>query len=281
MASGGLDEKLQVGAPNIGLWVAAPDLVEVSGYVGFDWFMVDQMFSANDWQRTEELIRAGEAAGIPAIVRVQGFPWLGYDHRVAVDVARASGIGARYLMVPASGLEELEECLKAAQDWHRRILNVHMSRAGTPSAAGVGSSGPGAVIIPHLETRESLRSLGQIIAHPEVRQVFIAVTDASRALSHDLQPDFYSPALWEYLDEAVTLGRAHNTMVGANTGFGHSLDEMCRRVVRLREHGVSMVMVQGASFLFQLAATEILTAFLGQVRGSAGEGAPPDAPSQD
>lgn len=251
------DQKLSAGGASIGLWIGVSDLVEVSAYTGFDWFMVDQMFSANDWQRTDELIRAGEAAGIPAIVRVQGFPWLGYDHRVALEVARASGIGAQYVMIPASGPREVEDCIRAARDWHRRVLSVH--RTGADASDRLAR--PGALLIPHLETRESLDALGQIIAYPEIEHVFIAVTDASRALSADSRGDFYNPRLWEYIDRAVELGRDHNTVVGANTGFGQSLDEMCQRVKLLHQHGVRMIMVQGANFLFQLAATRMVSEF--------------------
>ena len=47
-------------------------------------------------------------------------------------------------------------------------------------------------------------------------------------------------------------------MIGANTSYAYSLEEIKNRVRRLRKHGVDMIMVQGAPFLFQVAMTEFL-----------------------
>lgn len=233
-------------------------MVEVSAYVGFDWFLVDQMFSASDWQRTEELVRAGEAAGITPVVRLQSFPWLGYDHRVAVDVARAGGVGARHVMVSASGAREIDESLQAARDGHRRLLTVFRGLPGAePSSAPGGHQAP-TVVIPHLESREALEGAETMMEHREVKVVFIAVTDTLCELTGEEHPDFYAPPLWEYIDRAVSLGRRHGVVVGANTGFAGSLDEVRRRAELLHRHGVRMVMLQGGAFLFQLAATDLL-----------------------
>jgi hypothetical protein len=250
-----LDRVLSRGGCAYGLWLSTPEMVEVSAHVGFDWFMVDQMFSANGWERTEELLRAGEAAGITPVIRVQSFPWLGHDHRVAIEVARASGVGARFVMVSASGAEEIDDSLRAALDRHRRLLTV----GPLPAAASSGPAPRSAtVVIPHLEVRPAIDATESIMARPEVSLVFIAVTDTLRELTHDPQPDFYAPPLWEYLDAAVDLGRRHHVVVGANTGFGESLAELLRRAERLHEHGVRMIMLQGGTFLFQLAASDLL-----------------------
>jgi lactam utilization protein B len=84
------------------------------------------------------------------------------------------------------------------------------------------------------------------------------MTDASRVLTGSHRPDWYNPKLWDYVDRAVELGKEHGVVVGANTSYAYDLDELGRRVEILAEHGVRMIMAQGAPFIFQLAATKFL-----------------------
>jgi hypothetical protein len=72
------------------------------------------------------------------------------------------------------------------------------------------------------------------------------------------QPDFYDERLWDYVDRAVELGRQHGVAIGGNTSYAYSMAEMRKRVEHLQEHGVQMIMAQGANFLFQVAMTEFM-----------------------
>jgi 2-keto-3-deoxy-L-rhamnonate aldolase RhmA len=224
-------------------------MVEVSAHVGVARFMVDRMFSANDGQRTEELVTAGRAAGITPVVRLQSFPRLGYAHRVPLEVSRASGAGARHLLVAAAGTREIDESLRVARDRHHRLQTMYRGGPGAEAAAQV---------IPHLEAHEALESTDAMMEHPAVKLVFIAATHTLRELIGEEHPDVHAPPLWEYIDRAVALGRRRRVVVGANTGFAGSLDEMRRRAELLHEHGGPMIMLQGGAFLLHLAATDLL-----------------------
>src|ERR1700750_810276 len=102
MANSPLLNKIEQGGTAIGIRINSADMIDLCGHLGFDWFVIDHMFSAHDWGRTEDFIRAGEAAGITPVVRVQANPWIGYDHRLAVEVSRAMGIGAQFVFVSNS-----------------------------------------------------------------------------------------------------------------------------------------------------------------------------------
>ena len=250
-------EDLEAGRTSLGLWVNSADMVDLCGYVGFRWVMIDQMFSSHDWHQTSALITAAEAAEITPVVRIQSNPWLGYDHRIAPDVARAIGVGAQFMLVSHSDKREIDECVVAARDWHRKGLVIHRGREsgeGRPETAHQGR----AYVIPQPETQGALDSLEEIIADPEIRIVFIAMSDASRIISGSEQPDFYNERLWEYVDRAVELGRQHGVTIGANTSYAYTLDEMRKRVIMLHERGVRMIMMQGVNFIFQIVAEQLL-----------------------
>ena len=46
-------ENLKSGKPSIGLWINSPDMVELCGHMGFDYFLSDQMYTGIDWSKTE------------------------------------------------------------------------------------------------------------------------------------------------------------------------------------------------------------------------------------
>jgi 4-hydroxy-2-oxoheptanedioate aldolase len=250
-------EDITDGRPSIGLAAGNSDLIELCAFIGFRWVMIDQMFSANDWARTEELIRTSEAASITPVVRLQSYPWIGYDHRIAVDLARAMGIGARYIMVSHSEMREIDECIVVSKDWHRKPLTIHPYR-GLDDWGHKPTAAEDVFVIPQPESNGALESLDAAIRNPDVRVVFIATTDASRMIAKSDSPDFYNPALWEFIDRAVELGKEHNVVIGASTSWAYTLDELRRRIETLAEHGVKMIMAQSAPFLLQLAATKLL-----------------------
>lgn len=248
-----LAEKLDTGESALGVWTSDPDMVELLAHLGFDWFMIDQMFTSNDWQKTEMLIRTGEAAGITPVVRVQSNPWMGVDPRIVVDVSRLQGIGAQYILVSHADISEIRQCAQVSHDWHRKALHVHPFDDFDQWNPSIEKMSQETFIIPHAESVPALEQMDETMAIPEVKQFFFAMTDASRELTKSEKPDWYNQELWSLVDHAVELGKRENVVVGANTSYAYNMEEMANRVVRLHEHGVQMIMIQGAPFLFQVA----------------------------
>ena len=162
------------------------------------------------------------------------------------------------MQVSHSGKKEIEECLEAGKGWHKRIINVHpyndFSEWDTVLEEQLGQT----YVIPQPETEEALETLPELMAHPDVRLVFIAMTDASRVLTGSHRPDFDHPALWDYVEQIVGLGRKHGVTIAANTSYTYTLEDIAERAERLHQHGVRMIMVQGAPFLFQVAMNQWL-----------------------
>jgi 4-hydroxy-2-oxoheptanedioate aldolase len=242
----------------LGLGINNPDMVELCAFLGFDWFQLDHMWSDLDWGKTKEMIRTGEAAGITPALRVQANPWLGYDHRLAVDVTRAQGVGAQFILVSHSCNKEIEECLSATGSWHRNIRAVHPFRDISEWDAKTKSMSEATYIIPQAESNGGLEGMEECLELPGLKMFFIAMTDASKIITGTKTPDFNHPKLWEYVKRAVKLGEKNEVVIGANTSYAYTMQEMRDRTKRLADAGVKMIMIQGAPFLFQVAIGDFL-----------------------
>lgn len=250
-------EKMQSGKTAMGLWVNSPDMVELCAHIGFDWAGFDQMFTGFDWSKTEELIRTSEAAGITPVVRVQSNPWMGYDPRIAVDVTRAEGIGAQYVLISYSCKKEIEDCMEVSKDWHRRALWIHPFDSFDEWDSKIHKIEEDTYIIPHLESK-AVEELEETLSIPGLKMFFFAMTDLSKVIANSAKPDWYNPKLWAYVKKAVEIGKKKGIVIGANTSYAYDMEEMRKRVKKLHDAGVGFILIQGASFLFQVAVGQWL-----------------------
>lgn len=258
MLKNSLLEKITAGRVALGMRINDPEMVELCAHLGFDWFMLDQMFTANDWSRTQDLMRTGEAAGLTPVVRIHSNPWLGYDHNIAVNVSRAHGIGAQFIMVSHSCKREIEESLIVAKDWHSKALWIHPFNNFDEWAAKTDKMEQATYIIPQPESVGALDELEEILSIPGIKMLFLASTDASKIIGGEKKPNWNHPKLWDYINKIVELGRKNGVVIGANTSYAYSLKELQERVRRLNQAGVRMIMIQGSAFFFQVAMTEFL-----------------------
>jgi 4-hydroxy-2-oxoheptanedioate aldolase len=249
-----LQDKISSGGAAMGMWLNDVYMIDLAAHMGFDWFMVDQMFTPTDWNQADQLLRAGEAAGITPVLRLQSNPWLGYNDQLAQDLTRALGIGYQYVMVSNSGKREMEECAEVARDWHRKALWVHPFSSMDQWSTVTADMVHGTHVIPQPESSGGLSELEDTLDIDGIDFAFFAMTDASKVLRDGSEtPDFYNEKLWDLLDRTVAKARKANKVIGANISYAYDMAELHRRTVRLVEHGVRMIMLQGAGFLFQVA----------------------------
>ncbi len=97
---------VEADSPALGCFsfLPSPQLVEVLGLAGFDFVIVDREHSPNDWLVVESLLRAAEARGIAALVRVTG--------NDSGEILRALDCGADGVVVP--GIRTPEDAAAAA-----------------------------------------------------------------------------------------------------------------------------------------------------------------------
>jgi 4-hydroxy-2-oxoheptanedioate aldolase len=257
MARNPLKESLKDGRTALGVWANDPQTVELCAFLGFDWIMIDMMFTGMDFGDVQYMIRTCEAAGITPVVRMHTNPWAGYDPRIAVDLSRLQGIGAEFILISHSGLREIKDALEVAKDWHRRALWVHPFR-GPEWDQKIDEMAEASYIIPHAESQGSIDELDATLDLPDLKMFFFAMTDLSKVLGGSKKPNFEDPRLWKVVDHTVKKCRERGIVVGANTSYAYTMDGMRQRIKRLHDAGVRFIMVQGAQFLFQVAMMEFL-----------------------
>lgn len=254
-------EKIKAKKTALGCRCTNPDMVELCAYLGLDWFQIDMMWTPCDWSGVNQMILTGEAAGITPTVRLQSYPWLGYDHRVPVDVSRAGGIGAQFVQMSYSSKKEIEEAVLVSKDWHRKATLIHQIEESEWDKK-VDEMAERNFIIPAAETEGAFKDLEAVLAMPDIKIFFFSMTDASKVISRQKKPDWYNAKLWKYIAKAVKIGEKNGVIIGANTSYGDTMKEMRERVKHLHEAGIKMIMMQGSNYLFQTAMRE----FLGGVR---------------
>ena len=206
---GPLDERLRPalrsGRPLRGVFngIASPSIVELAGYAGFDFIVLDNEHGSADLQTTEHQLRAARASGIMPVVRC-------FEH----DVPRILDMGASGVQIPMVQTPEQAARLvarvryplpgAAAGDTGERGSAFSTRAAGYGAfggAAHAARSNAAIALIVMVETPEALARAGEIAAVPGVDAVFIGPNDLAHAMGHG--PNFHHPEVQALIAKAL------------------------------------------------------------------------------
>ncbi len=170
--------------------IASPAIVELAGYAGFDFIVLDNEHGSADLQTTEHQLRAARASRIMPVVRC-------FEH----DIPRILDMGASGVQIPMVQNPEQAARLVARVRYPQPGAlpgdSGERGSAFSTRAAGYGAFGGGAhsarsnagvALIVMIETPEALVRAGEIAAVPGVDAVFIGPNDLAHAMGHG--PDF-------------------------------------------------------------------------------------------
>lgn len=204
--NGSLRARIAAGDKLLGtvIGISSPPLVEIVGTLGFDYVVLDREHGSFTNSQCEEMIRAADSVGLPAVVRVP---------RNARDVIlRALDLGAAGVQVPhVSSAADVDAALRAAlyhPDGDRSLA--------MPRAAGYGASlsiseyaavsNAAVVLIGQVEEQASLGHLEEIVGQPRLDMVFIGRVDLSQSLAVPGQVE--SPVVTAAVDRIVASAAA-------------------------------------------------------------------------
>ncbi len=164
--------------------IPSPAVVEMCGYAGFDFVVIDNEHGSADLQTTEHMLRAARASGIVPIVRC-------FER----DIARVLDMGASGVQVPM--VETPEQALRLAQRLRYPEPGDGGGQRGSafsPRAAGYGAFGGTAhtqrsneslALVAMIETPLGVANAAAIAAVSGVDAVFVGPNDLAHTMGHE------------------------------------------------------------------------------------------------
>ncbi|MGO0061876.1 HpcH/HpaI aldolase family protein [Brevibacillus fluminis] len=250
MMTNAVKEKLKKGEPAVGALVGmyASDLVEMIGYAGFDFVLIDNEHGAFSQREIEQMIRAAELAAIVPIVRVS------YDPS---DIQKALDLGAKGIQVPmVNTREEAEQVVKRAKfppiGQRGAAFITRSARFGKDGGKPyLDAADEQTLIIVHIETPEAVANFTEIVSVPGVDAAFIGPTDLSISLG-------YKEAGAAHPEFQQVMQRLYDTARELNVPLGN---------IATSAAGVRDELGRGTS-LVAVVTTSVILASLAQVAGA-------------
>ena len=235
--------------------VGAPALVEILGLAGFDFAVIDCEHAAFSGELVGQLIRAAEAAAISPVVRIR--------RNDPEAVLEALDLGAAGLHIPQ--IDTPEAALRAVRASKFPPLGcrgfnpfVRAAHYGTTSVEEFRqTSDEDTLVVLHIEARESIEKIAEIVAVPGFDVAFLGPYDLSQTLG--IPGEVTHPRVREAMHSIVRAAEPYGVAVGC---FANTPEQA---QIWLRE-GVSYLTYSVDSWLF-LDACRRAREIVGRLRG--------------
>ncbi|MDM0032303.1 aldolase/citrate lyase family protein [Variovorax sp. J22P271] len=193
-----LPAMLRSGRPLRAIFNSLPSaaIVEMCGYAGFDFVVIDNEHGSAGHETTEHMLRAARASGIVPVVRC-----------LRQDIARVLDMGASAVQIP------MVESADEARDLVQQVRYPGVGRRGSAfssRAAGYGAfagaahtqrSNEGIALIVMIETPEAVDQAAEIAVVPGVDAVFVGPNDLAHSMGFG--NDWKSPAVEAAIERAL------------------------------------------------------------------------------
>lgn len=207
-----LKEALKNGKTVLGpfLKLTDPAVVEVMGFAGFDFVIIDQEHGPISIQNTQNMIRAAESVGITPVVRV--------NKNEETSILRTLDIGAQGIEIPQINNKEnainAVKSVKYSPQGERGVCRY--VRAANYSSMDKYKyfeyANQETIIISHIEGVEGINNLEEILSVPELDVIFIGPYDLSQSLG--IPGKVNDPLVIEKMKEVIKKCKKSNIAVG-------------------------------------------------------------------
>ncbi|MDP2873572.1 MAG: aldolase/citrate lyase family protein [Bacillota bacterium] len=195
------------------LGLKSTEIVEIMGYAGLDFVIIDSEHGSADTETLEHMVRAAEAAGITPIVRVTNVndPTL---------ILRALDLGAQGVQVPMVESAETARRIVQAAKYHplgrRGLAGVRAARYGAVDMTRyVGEANAQTMVVAQIETVAGVEHAAEIAAVDGVDVVFVGPMDLSQSLGIPAQRR--NPLLIETMEKVFAACKAAGKPCGTLT----------------------------------------------------------------
>jgi len=201
--------RLRRGESVIGVSVGTlhPSLVQMCGYAGYDYLIIDNEHGPASVERTGEMIIVAKSAGITPVVRT-------FEN----DIARLLDAGAGGIQVPL--VETAEQAARIVAACRYPPVGTRSVAFSTPAAgygyfggpAHVERSNEAIAVILMIETARAVENLDEILQVPGIDAICLGPTDMSYSLGVPGQGKH--PKVLAAIEECVRKCRAADVSVG-------------------------------------------------------------------
>ncbi len=201
-------EKLDAGQFLLGTWSqsASPEILEIIGYAGFDYTIIDTEHGYFGLETAENLVRAAEAANISPLVRVG----LNEPHLIS----KALDIGAQGVVVPqVTNVEEARKAIAAARYYPDGMRGAcPCIRAGKHYvldwATHATKANRDAIIVLLVEGQDGVANIESIVNTEGVNAIMVGPFDLSVSLGVGGQLDH--PLVTGFMQKTIALCKQRN-----------------------------------------------------------------------
>lgn len=235
-----IKEKIKAGQPVLGTFINfySPAAVEICGYAGVDFVIVDAEHGAMGPQACEEMVRAADVVGITPIIRVA--------ENIQQNILRYLDTGALGVQMPMiNSRADAELAIRSVKYYplgRRGLAGTRAAAFGlvTPLSEYVKQANAETMLITHVETMEAVAALPEILELEGIDVVFIGPTDLSQAMGYPGRPT--EPAVQEMIDRLIKQIQASGKAVGTICSSGEQAKRLIDRgVLYIANTGVNLL----------------------------------------
>ncbi|WP_199615907.1 HpcH/HpaI aldolase family protein [Paenibacillus alkalitolerans] len=233
-------QKLCAGETVCGLFASIPSpvSVEMIGCAGYDFVIIDTEHVCINPETLEHMIRAAEAVGLTALVRV--------PDGSSGPILRALDAGAQGVVVPHVRTKEEAVAAVAASRYYP--LGSRSLNGGRPAAFGksdlqayIAEANEQVLVVAMIEDREGVERIGEILSVPGIDMVLEGAADLSQ--SYGVPWQTRAPVVREALhtlqEAAITYGVPYCAIPRADEDILTWYDKGVRAFVLGDERGIA------------------------------------------
>jgi 4-hydroxy-2-oxoheptanedioate aldolase len=222
--------KLAAGETVLGVFVGfdCPALVEVFGYSGFDYVLLDGEHGPIDPHHIENMVRAAEASGVTSLARI--------TQNTPQTILRFLDVGTQGVMIPwCQSADEARAAVQSAKyhpEGRRGLAGVRAARYGVGMKLTdyIPQANAETMVIVQIETLTAVQALPEMLKVPGVDVFFIGPNDLSQSLGFPGRPEV--PEVQEVIDGAIAqilgAGKTVGIMVRDAASLRHYRDQGVR-----------------------------------------------------
>ena len=189
MRTNPIKQRLRAGQASIGVFqnVVSPSISELFGLVGFEFICIDAEHGPMAVESCEAMIRAADAAGVPAIVRIA--------ENTPQNILRYLDAGALGVQIPMVNTAEQAQAVVSAVKYppvgRRGLAAVRANGWGLAGNLGdyTRQANAETLVVVQVETTQAIENLDAILAVEGVDVVFLGPTDLSTSLGYPGEPN--------------------------------------------------------------------------------------------